>query len=320
MFCCGDSLRYAECFISSCKACSSQKIGINIISFPFKSFIMESVEAGPCSFTTSAHTTAPACSQLTSDGTPVSSLVHVTPQNGELQKNPIKKEEPEDEGFIYGGASNFVGHITTVDQQNEGFQKKPVKKEEPENDDYLYCEHCKFFFINKCEVHGPALFIPDTPVPMGITDRARQTLPPGLEVRKSGIPDAGLGVFNMGETLPVGAHFGPYQGELVDQEEAMDSGYSWVIFKSGRTEQYIDARKEIYANWMRFVNCARSDTEQNLVAFQYQGGILYRCCRSVKAGDELLVWYEEEYAKYLGILFDYLWDKKCPTNGYVYIL
>ncbi|MCI4383885.1 hypothetical protein PGIGA_G00031810 [Pangasianodon gigas] len=281
---------------------------------------MESVEAGPCSFTTSAHTPAPARSQLTSDGSPVSSLVHVTPQNGELQKNPIKKEEPEDEGSIYGGASNFVGHITTVDQQNEGFQKKPVKKEEPENDDYLYCEHCKFFFINKCEVHGPALFIPDTPVPMGITDRARQTLPPGLEVRKSGIPDAGLGVFNMGETLPVGAHFGPYQGELVDQEEAMDSGYSWVIFKSGRTEQYIDARKEIYANWMRFVNCARSDTEQNLVAFQYQGGILYRCCRSVKAGDELLVWYEEEYAKYLGILFDYLWDKKCPTNGYVYIL
>lgn len=64
---------------------------------------------------------------------------------------------------------------------------------------------------------------------MGVADRARRTLPPGLEIRKSGIPGAGLGVFNKDETIPVGAHFGPYQGELVDQEEAMNSNYSWVV-------------------------------------------------------------------------------------------
>lgn len=64
---------------------------------------------------------------------------------------------------------------------------------------------------------------------MGVEDRPRQTLPPGLEVRASDIPDAGLGVFNMGETVCVGTHFGPYQGELVDQEKAMNSGNSWVV-------------------------------------------------------------------------------------------
>ncbi|KAF5882473.1 histone-lysine N-methyltransferase PRDM9-like, partial [Clarias magur] len=62
---------------------------------------------------------------------------------------------------------------------------------------------------------------------MGVSDRARQTLPTGLEIQESSIPDAGLGVFNKGETVPVGAHFGPYQGELVDREEAMNSEYAW---------------------------------------------------------------------------------------------
>lgn len=93
------------------------------------------------------------------------------------------------------------------------------------------CEVCKCFFVNKCEVHGPALFVPDAPVPMGVAERARRTLPPGLEIRKSDVPDAGLGVFNKGETVPVGAHFGPYQGDPVDREEAMNSGYSWVVSK-----------------------------------------------------------------------------------------
>lgn len=83
--------------------------------------------------------------------------------------------------------------------------------------------------MNKCEFHGPGLFIPDTPVPVGVTDRARLTLPSGLEVGQSHISGAGLGVFNKGDTVPAGAHFGSYEGELVGREEAMSSGYSWVV-------------------------------------------------------------------------------------------
>lgn len=83
--------------------------------------------------------------------------------------------------------------------------------------------------MSECEVHGPALFVHDTPVPMGVVDRAKKTLPLGLEILKSSISDSSLGVFNKGETVPVGAHFGPYQGDLVDREEAMNSVYSWVV-------------------------------------------------------------------------------------------
>lgn len=91
------------------------------------------------------------------------------------------------------------------------------------------CELCRSFFTTECSVHGPPVFIPDTPVPMGVIGRAIQTLPPGLEVRESSIPVSGLGVFNKGDVIPVGVHFGPYQGDLVDREEALDSGYSWVV-------------------------------------------------------------------------------------------
>ncbi|KAJ8349168.1 hypothetical protein AAFF_G00185930, partial [Aldrovandia affinis] len=90
------------------------------------------------------------------------------------------------------------------------------------------CEECDSFFTDECEVHGPPIFISDSPAPLGAPSRARLTLPLGLEVRVSGIPGAGLGVFNRDQRLPVGVHFGPYEGELTDEDEAIDSGYSWM--------------------------------------------------------------------------------------------
>ncbi|KAF5889016.1 histone-lysine N-methyltransferase PRDM9-like, partial [Clarias magur] len=189
-----------------------------------------------------------------------------------------------------------------------------IKEEEADREDHLYCEICKCYFFNKCEVHGSPLFITDTPVPMGVSDRARQTLPPGLEIQDSSIPGAGLGVFNNGEIVPVGAHFGPYQGEVVEREEAMNSEYSWVMRRSGQCEEYIDAKREMHANWMRYVNCACNEEEHNLLAFKYRGEILYRCCRPINPGHELLVWYDEEYSRNLGDAFKHLWIKKCSSN------
>lgn len=142
------------------------------------------------------------------------------------------------------------------------------------------CEDCKSFFMEECELHGPAFFVPDIPVPLGAPDRARLTLPSGLEVRTSGIPEAGLGVFNQGNTVPAGAHYGPYEGEITDKDQAMESGYSWVvrgvcvslhcayifpnliktvnmnccfpqIYKSRHWDDYIDAGRDTHSNWMR---------------------------------------------------------------------
>ena len=64
---------------------------------------------------------------------------------------------------------------------------------------------------------------------------------------------------------------------------------------------FVDGSDPTLANWMRFVNCARNEDEQNMVAFQYQGNIYYRTFKHIYPGMELLVWYGDQYAKDLGI-------------------
>ncbi|KAM9683378.1 histone-lysine N-methyltransferase PRDM7-like [Dama dama] len=172
---------------------------------------------------------------------------------------------------------------------------------EPQDDDYLYCEECQNFFIDSCAAHGPPSFVKDCAVEKGHANRSALTLPPGLSIRLSGIPDAGLGVWNEASDLPLGLHFGPYEGKITDNEEAAKSGYAWQITKGRNCYEYVDGKDTSWANWMRYVNCARDDEEQNLVAFQYHGQIFYRTCQVVRPGCELLVWYGDEYAQDLGI-------------------
>ena len=61
--------------------------------------------------------------------------------------------------------------------------------------------------------------------------------------------------------------------------------------------------------------CSRSNREQNLVAFQQGGRLLFRCCSPIRLGQELLVWYSEEYARHLGLTWDQLWDNKLSSSG-----
>ncbi|XP_069044401.1 histone-lysine N-methyltransferase PRDM9 isoform X2 [Lepisosteus oculatus] len=190
-----------------------------------------------------------------------------------------------------------------------------TEEDVPKDDDYLYCEECGSFFLERCEAHGPPTFVPDIPAEPGLPARARRTLPQGLSIRESQIPGAGLGVFNTGALIPAGVHYGPYEGELASEEEAVLSGYSWVITQGKNDHIYIDAKKETHSNWMRYVNCARNEEEQNLVAFQHRGHILYRCCQPIAPGSELLVWYGEEYGRELGITWDFIWDNKSRGGG-----
>ncbi|XP_059387586.1 histone-lysine N-methyltransferase PRDM9 [Carassius carassius] len=183
------------------------------------------------------------------------------------------------------------------------------------NDQHFYCEMCHQHFIDQCEVHGPPLFTCDSPAAMGIPQRALLTLPQGLVIGRSSISNAGLGVFNNGQTVPLGMHFGPFDGELTSEEKAMDSPFSWVIYKGNNQYTYIDAERDTHSNWMKFVVCSRSEMEQNLVAFQQNGRILFRCCRPINPGQEFRVWYAEEYAQGLGIIWDKIWDKKSIYLG-----
>uniref|UniRef100_G1L3S5 PR/SET domain 7 n=1 Tax=Ailuropoda melanoleuca TaxID=9646 RepID=G1L3S5_AILME len=191
------------------------------------------------------------------------------------------------------GEASTSGHDSL---QKLGFRRKDVEVKmyslrerkslayqevsEPQDDDYLYCEKCQNFFIDSCAVHGPPTFVKDSAVDKGQPNRSALTLPPGLRIRPSGIPQAGLGVWNEASDLPLGLHFGPYEGQITEDEEAANSGYSWLITKGRNCYEYVDGKDNSWANWMRYVNCARDEEEQNLVAFQYHRQIFYRTAGS----------------------------------------
>ena len=124
------------------------------------------------------------------------------------------------------------------------------------------------------------------------------------------------------EFIPRGVRFGPYEGKRVPKTDLneRDTSYMWEVsftfkkyvndyvfcdsFKIKPNDDdsyYIDGRSEDDSNWLRFVNCARTEEEQNLVAFQYHGNIYYRSFKHIYPGKELFVWYGVQYARDLGI-------------------
>ncbi|MCI4389791.1 hypothetical protein PGIGA_G00102930 [Pangasianodon gigas] len=94
--------------------------------------MMESAEVQPCSFRNPPHTPAPAGSQLCRDVQTETctsgSVGNIDPVD---QQKHVKKDEPEDEGYVCEATPGPVGHITPVDEQ------KYIKKEEPEDEEYL---------------------------------------------------------------------------------------------------------------------------------------------------------------------------------------
>jgi len=57
------------------------------------------------------------------------------------------------------------------------------------------------------------------------------------------------------------------------------------IYKEGKPSHFVDAEDKTTSNWMRYVNCANTEDQQNLVAFQYKGGIYYRSFKSILPGE-----------------------------------
>ncbi|XP_030833737.1 uncharacterized protein LOC764375 isoform X2 [Strongylocentrotus purpuratus] len=145
--------------------------------------------------------------------------------------------------------------------------------------------------------------VEDTPAPDGTPDRATKTLPEGLGIRASGIPAAGLGVWAERD-LEEGTRFGPYEGVEVDKIAGYKSGYAWEIRSDGGQGELIhcvDAEDETKSNWMRYVNCACKESEQNLRSYQDGEDIFYIAYKPIKAGTELLTFYGEEYGRKLGV-------------------
>ncbi|XP_065904451.1 histone-lysine N-methyltransferase set-17-like isoform X2 [Dysidea avara] len=178
-------------------------------------------------------------------------------------------------------------------------------------DGVIFCDDCDKSYHGDCPVHGPLIPLDESwgwdqdsksftsvPVPLQVT------------VKMSSIMNAGKGVFAK-EFIPRRTRIGPYKGEVVQKEDLTDetdTSYFWEV-QNGTTEfYYIDAKNEEHASWLRFINCARNEEEQNLLSFQYQGNIYCYTIKDILPGTELLVWYGEQYVKLLGLTVDYVFD------------
>ncbi|KAI5155834.1 Histone-Lysine N-Methyltransferase Prdm9 [Manis pentadactyla] len=183
------------------------------------------------------------------------------------------------------------------------------------------CKKCQNFFIDSCAAHGPAVFIKDTAVDKGYPNHSALTMLPGLKIRPSSIPEAGLGVWSETSDLQLGLYFGPYEGNIIEMKRQPTTAknpltsLSEIQIITGRNSyEYVDGKDKSWATCMRYVSCARDDDEQDLVAFQYHIQIFYRTCQVIRPGCELLVWYGDEYSQSLGIKWGSKWKGEVNTT------
>uniref|UniRef100_A0A0N5AGX6 SET domain-containing protein n=1 Tax=Syphacia muris TaxID=451379 RepID=A0A0N5AGX6_9BILA len=168
------------------------------------------------------------------------------------------------------------------------------------DDDYIHCELCDAYYHSSCFLH-PLFLVSDREVREETRPRDEQTLPAFFEIRASKIPKAGLGVFSKVD-VPIGLFLTEKCLLLTDANEADQQGYSWELRIDGKPSKFVDGSNRYYSNWMRFINSSRFESEQNLIAFQYNGSVYYRVFRPINEGDELLVWYGKKYGESLGVL------------------
>lgn len=138
--------------------------------------------------------------------------------------------------------------------------------------------------------------------------QAELTMPCFFFIGPSKIPGAGRGVFSRVD-LKKGVVFEAYKGVIEnlsrDNDRSWDRSYAWKIFKENETSEdhdfYVDGIDENNSNWLRYINSARFEEEQNIFTTMLRDNLYYMTFKNIRAGEELLVWYGKEYAHTLGI-------------------
>lgn len=128
------------------------------------------------------------------------------------------------------------------------------------------------------------------------------SFPNDVQLCLSGIPGDKLGACAKGY-MPAGTWVGPYEGKRITQAKLkdVDSSFCWEIYKDGKLDHFLDGSDKNTSSWMRYIRCARNRHEQNMHVVQYGPNIYYRSFKNINPGEELLVWYENQYEQYFGI-------------------
>ncbi len=128
-----------------------------------------------------------------------------------------------------------------------------------------------------------------------------------IEIKHSNIINAGYGAFAK-KNIKAGTRLGEYIGErintdnihLYDIDRLRESNYRMVVGKKPDIT-IIDARNEFIdkTNWTRFVNSTISakSNKLNTLSYQYDKKIYYKALKDIKAGDEILIYYGDDFWK-----------------------
>ncbi|KAK1170381.1 PR domain zinc finger protein 1-like [Acipenser oxyrinchus oxyrinchus] len=131
--------------------------------------------------------------------------------------------------------------------------------------------------------------------------KAKASLPRNLMFKHAPNSKEVIGVLSR-EYIPKGTRFGSLVGEAYTVDTVPKNAnrkYFWRIYSNGEFHHFIDGFNEEKSNWMRYVNPAHSQQEQNLAACQNGMNIYFYTVKPIPANQELLVWYCPEFAERL---------------------
>lgn len=92
------------------------------------------------------------------------------------------------------------------------------------------CQECQNFFINSCDAHGPPTFVKDSAVEKGHANRLSPHSAPweaGYQTVRH--PWGCLSVERRRLICLWARTLAPYEGQITDDKEAVNSGYSWLV-------------------------------------------------------------------------------------------
>ncbi|KAL7987864.1 hypothetical protein Chor_006783 [Crotalus horridus] len=128
--------------------------------------------------------------------------------------------------------------------------------------------------------------------------QAESSLPRNLIFKYAGNCKEVIGIISK-DIIPKGTRFGPLVGEIYTSDTVPKDAnrkYFWRIYSGGEFLHFIDGFNEEKSNWMRYVNPAHSVQEQNLAACQNGMNIYFYTIKPIPPGQELLVWYCQDFA------------------------
>ena len=80
------------------------------------------------------------------------------------------------------------------------------------------------------------------------------------------------------------------------------------MYKNDEVAYFVDGLRPEMSNWLRFLNCPNYESQENVVVHLCYGKIFYRTTKDIIPGQELFIFYGEEYAEILNIDLDKYYD------------